>query len=135
MAIFTDKQNRLFRLVTKNTEYQMKADKFGVLKHLWYGKRTGSDMEYLLQYPEISFSGNIYEAGNDRTYSLNTLPLEYSCEGNGDFRVWALSVEHPDGTRAVDLRFESFEVRKGKYVLPGLPGMWKHSSRRSRRLM
>ena len=114
MAIFADEQNRLFRLVTKNTEYQMKADKFGVLKHLWYGERTGYDMEYLLQYPEISFSGSIYDAGNERSYSLNTLPLEYSCEGNGDFRVWALSAEHPDGTRSLALRYEGFEVKKGK---------------------
>lgn len=124
MAIFADEQNKLFRLVTKNTEYQMKADRFGVLKHLWYGERTGCDMEYLLQYPEISFSGSIYDAGNERSYSLNTLPLEYSCEGNGDFRVWALSAEHPDGTRSLDLRYEGFEVEKGKYSLPGLPAVY-----------
>lgn len=124
MAIFADEQNRLFRLVTKNTEYQMKADRFGVLKHLWYGERTGCDMEYLLQYPEISFSGSIYDAGNERSYSLNTLPLEYSCEGNGDFRVWALSAEHPDGTHSLDLRYEGFEVKKGKYSLPGLPAVY-----------
>ncbi|MBD5129549.1 MAG: alpha-galactosidase [Ruminococcaceae bacterium] len=124
MAIITDEQNKFFRLVTKNTEYQMKADNFGVLKHLWYGKHVNTDMDYLLQYPEISFSGNIYEAENDRTYSLNTLPLEYSCEGNGDFRVWALSAEHPDGTRALDLRFADFEVRKGGYAFPGLPAVY-----------
>ncbi|MCM1164496.1 MAG: alpha-galactosidase [Lachnospiraceae bacterium] len=124
MAIIADKQNNFFGLLTENTEYQMKADKFGVLKHLWYGKRVGSDMEYLLQYPEISFSGSPYEAENDRTYSLNTLPLEYSCEGSGDFRVWALSAEHPDGTRALDLRFKGFEVKKGKYSLTGLPAAY-----------
>ena len=31
------------------------------------------------------FSGNIYEAENERTYSLNTLPQEYSTSGVGDF--------------------------------------------------
>lgn len=124
MAIIADKENRFFGLVTANTEYQMRVDKFGVLKHLWYGERTGCDMEYLLQYPEISFSGSIYDAENDRSYSLNTLPLEYSCEGSGDFRVWALSAEHPDGTRALDLRYEDFEVKKGKYSLPGLPAVY-----------
>ncbi|MDE7361955.1 MAG: alpha-galactosidase, partial [Oscillospiraceae bacterium] len=124
MAIYFDEEKRFFSLVTEKTEYQMKVDRFGVLKHLWYGERTGCDMEYLLQYPEISFSGSIYDAENDRSYSLNTLPLEYSCEGNGDFRVWALSAEHPDGTRALDLRFEDFEVRKGKYALSGLPAVY-----------
>ena len=28
----------VFSLETENTLYQMKADVFGVLKHLWYGK-------------------------------------------------------------------------------------------------
>lgn len=123
MAMIADKEKRFFSLVTANTEYQIKVDGFGAVKHLWYGERTGCDMEYLLRYPEISFSGSVYEAENDRTYSLNTLPLEYSCEGNGDFRAWALSAEHADGTRALDLRYESFAVRKGKYSLPGLPAV------------
>lgn len=125
MSVFADEKNRFFRIVTRNTEYQMKADRFGVLKHLWYGEHVGCDMEYLLQYPEISFSGSIYDAGNERSYSLNTLPLEYSCEGNGDFRVWALSAEHSDGTRALDLRYEGFELKKGKYTLPGLPAVYE----------
>ncbi len=128
MAILVNEQNMLFRLVTKNTEYQMKPDKFGVLKHLWYGRRTNRDMEYLLRYPEISFSGSIYDAGNDRSYSLNTLPLEYSCEGNGDFRVWALSAGHSNGTRALDLRYESFEVKKSKYSLSGLPAVYAENN-------
>lgn len=80
MAIRINEKTGLFQIMTKNTEYQMKTDKYGVLKHLWYGEKTGCDMEYLLNYPDVGFSGNIYDAGNDRTYSLDTLPLEYSCE-------------------------------------------------------
>lgn len=124
MAVYFDEEKNFFTLMTENTEYQMKVDRFGVLRHLWYGERVGSDMEYLLQYPEVSFSGSIYEAENDRSYSLNTQPLEYSCEGNGDFRVWAVSAEHSDGTRALDLRYESAEVRRGKYSLSGLPAVY-----------
>ena len=36
-VIFKD---NIFTIETKNTMYQMKADKFGVLLHLWYGKKT-----------------------------------------------------------------------------------------------
>ena len=124
MAIFIDEVSKLFRLVTKNTEYQIKADKFGVVKHIWYGGRTDADMEYLLQYPWICFSGSIYDAGNDYAYSLNTQPLEYSCEGNGDFRVHAVSAAHSNGTRALDLRYESHALKKGKYGIPGLPAVY-----------
>lgn len=124
MAIHIEKNNTLFRLTTQNTEYQMKVDRYGVLKHLWYGEKTLCDMEYLQQYPEISFSGSIYDAGNDRSYSLNTLPLEYSGIGNGDFRTTALRVRHCNGTEAVDLRFENVNTIKGKYGIEGLPAVY-----------
>ena len=124
MAIIIDDSSKFFRLVTNNTEYQIKADKFGVLKHVWYGGRTDTDMEYLLQYPWICFSGSIYDAGNDYAYSLNTQPLEYSCEGNGDFRAYAISATHNNGTHSLDLRYESYEIKKGKYSIPGLPAVY-----------
>ena len=49
-------------------------------------------MEYLLSYPDVGFAGNIYEAEDCRTYSLNTLPLEYGTAGVGDHRIPAVSV-------------------------------------------
>lgn len=75
MAIVVNEKTGFFSIRTANTEYQMKADKYGVLKHLWYGAPVESDMDYLLEYPDVGFAGNIYEAGNDRTYSLNTMPF------------------------------------------------------------
>ncbi|MGN1404124.1 MAG: alpha-galactosidase, partial [Ruminococcus sp.] len=124
MAIRVHEKTGWFQLVTKHTEYQMKADAYGVLKHLWYGAKTGFDMEYLLSYPDVGFAGNLYEAGNDRTYSLNTLPLEYACEGIGDFRIPAVAVTHADGSNALDLRYQSYRISKGKYRIPGLPAVY-----------
>ncbi|MDD6269374.1 MAG: alpha-galactosidase [Oscillospiraceae bacterium] len=127
MSVYIDEKSRLFCIRTNNTEYQMKADEYGVLKHIWYGKKVGSDMSYLLEYPDVGFSGNPYCAGDDRTYSLNTLPLEYSCEGTGDYRISALSVTHSDGSNALDLRYKSHSVKKGKYSIKGLPAVYGDS--------
>lgn len=124
MAIIVDEKTGLFQLITDNTEYQMKADKYGVLKHLWYGEKTGCDMEYLLSYPDVGFSGNIYDAGNDRTYSLDTLPLEYACDGVGDYRVTGAAAVHSDGSCALDLRYKSYRISKGKYSIKGLPAVY-----------
>lgn len=124
MAIIVDEKTGLFQLITDNTEYQMKADKYGVLKHLWYGEKTGCDMEYLLDYPDVGFSGNIYDAGNDRTYSLDTLPLEYACDGVGDYRITAAAAVHSDGSCALDLRYKSYSISKGKYSIKGLPAVY-----------
>lgn len=124
MAIFVDEKTGLFQLITDNTEYQMKADKYGVLKHIWYGEKTGCDMEYLQSYPDVGFSGNIYDAGDDRTYSLDTLPLEYACEGVGDYRITGISAVHQDGSCALDLRYKGYRISKGKYGIKGLPAVY-----------
>ncbi len=124
MAIIVDEKTGLFQLITDNTEYQMKADKYGVLKHLWYGEKTGCDMEYLQSYPDVGFSGNIYDAGDDRTYSLDTLPLEYACEGVGDYRIRGISAVHQDGSCALDLRYKGYRIIKGKYAINGLPAVY-----------
>ena len=122
MAI-TEK-DKIFNLETENTLYQMKVDRFGVLNHLWYGEKTDCCMDYLLDYPDAGFSGNIYEAENERTYSLNTLPQEYSTSGVGDFRISAISVTHEDGSNALDLRVREYQIKKGKYEIPGLPAVY-----------
>ncbi len=124
MSIIVQEKDKYFSIRTANTEYQMAADKFGVLKHLWYGGPTRTNMEYLLDYPDVGFSGNIYDVGKVKTYSLDTLPQEYSCYGTGDYRLASLSVRHPHGGRAVDLRYEGYAVRKGKYSIPGLPASY-----------
>ncbi len=114
----------IFYLETENTLYQMKADEYGVLLHLWYGKKTDCNMDYLLDYPDVGFAGNVYDVDNCRTYSLNTLPLEYGTAGIGDYRVPAISVTHADGSTALDLRYQEHKISKGKYSIPGLPAVY-----------
>ena len=124
MPIFAEAQERLFRIRTAHTEYQMCADSYGVLKHLWYGVPVGHSMDYLRKYPDVGFAGNLYEAGNDRTYSLNTLPQEYAGAGVGDYRISAANVRHADGSQALDLRYQSYAIKPGKYSIPGLPAVY-----------
>lgn len=64
----------------------MGVGNYGQLLHLYYGKRLTGDMRYLLTYYDRGFSGNPYEAECDKTYSMDALPQEYPCFGNGDFR-------------------------------------------------
>ncbi|BBF44803.1 alpha-galactosidase [Lachnospiraceae bacterium KM106-2] len=117
-------QEKLFMIETDHTMYQMKVDEYGVLQHLWYGKKTGCNMDYLYDYPDLGFAGNIDEAGNRRTYSLNTLPQEYSTDGIGDFRLSALAIKHQDGSQALDLRYQSYEIKDVKDDIPGLPSAY-----------
>lgn len=124
MGIVYCEADRTFTIQTKNTTYQMQVDRYGFLLHLYYGKKTDTCMDYLLTYYDRGFSGNPYDAGEDRTYSMDTLPQEFPCYGNGDFRSTAFAVENADGSMSCDLRYKSHKIFEGKYNLEGLPAVY-----------
>ena len=125
MGIVYSKADRTFTIQTKNTTYQMQVDPYGFLLHLYYGKKTdGSCMDYLLTYYDRGFSGNPFDAGDDRTYSMDALPQEYPSYGTGDYRSTALIIENADGSTACDLRYRSHRIFNGKYKIPGLPAVY-----------
>lgn len=124
MGIIYCEKDRTFTLQTKNTTYQMQVDRYGFLLHLYYGKKTEGCMDYLLTHYDRGFSGNPYDAGEDRTYSMDTLPQEFPCYGNGDFRSTAFVVENADGSMSCDLRYKSHTILNGKYNLEGLPAVY-----------
>lgn len=124
MAISYQKEAGIFILETEHTIYQMKVDNFGFLLHLYYGAKVSGNMDYLLTHYDRGFSGNPYDAGEDRTYSLDVQPQEYPVFGMGDYRNSALMVRNPDGTEYCDLRYVDHEIKKGKYGLKGLPAVF-----------
>lgn len=124
MAILFQEDERTFTLQTKQTTYQMKIDAFGYLLHLYYGGKISGNMDYLLTYYDRGFSANPYDAGSDRTYSMDALPQEYPTMGTGDYRNSALVVRNHDESECCDLRYTGHEIKKGKYGLPGLPAVY-----------
>lgn len=124
MAIEYQQENHLFTLHTAHTTYQMKVDRFGILLHLYYGGRISGNMDYLLTYYDRGFSGIPYDAGADRTYSMDVLPREYPALGTGDFRNSALAVRNGDGSECCDLRYAGHKISRGKYGLDGLPAVY-----------
>ncbi|MCI8910135.1 MAG: alpha-galactosidase [Oscillibacter sp.] len=120
--ILCNEPQGVFTLHTKHTTYQMKADRHRVLLHTYYGPRiSGGDLSCLVRYMDRGCSPNPPEAGPDRTYSLDTLPQEYSACGVGDFRLPSLELVLPNGSHSASLRYAGFERRPGKYALEGLP--------------
>ena len=123
--IVHDQQNLLFTLHTRTTTYQMKVDEHRLLLHTYYGPRVREgDFSRLIRFADRGFSPNPAEAGHCRTYSLDTLPQEYSTCGTGDFRLPSLELELADGSHIADLRYAGFRVEKGKYALEGLPAFF-----------
>ena len=124
MAILFDESKRIFTIHTAHSSYQMMADPLDQLLHLYYGPRSEGCMDYLLTYNDRGFSGNPYEAGDERRYSLDALPQEFPVQGTGDFRSPMLSVRDASGAFGCRLRYRGYEILPGKYRLPGLPAVY-----------
>ncbi len=125
LMIVYDEQNQTFTLHTCNTTYQMKVDHYQVLVHTYYGPYVGDNsLSHCLRCADRDFSPNPNEAGNDRTYSLDIIPQEYSTCGVGDFRLPSVEPELPDGSHTLDLRYLGYTLQKGKYTLPDLPAFY-----------
>lgn len=124
MAIVYDEERRIFSLHTKHTTYQMMADRYGYLLHLYYGQKLDASMEYMLTCFDRGFSGNPYDAGMDRSYSLDVLPQEFPVLGTGDYRNAAFKVREENGCYGCDLRYAGYCVKNEKYALPGLPAAY-----------
>ncbi len=153
MAIILDEARNLITLSTKHTSYQMKIDEWGTLLHTHFGGRLDAetvvgaesagkgngareanacgsggplvtDMSTQIVKELRGFSSNPNETGyTDRTYTLDTLPQEYSAFGGGDYRITGLHAENPDGSQVTRLKVKGRTVREGKYSLEGLPAV------------
>ena len=109
-------KEKVFELRTENSTYQMQVREYDTLVHLYYGSPVGDTLiTDRIVYADRGFSGNPYEAGRDRTFSLDTLPQEYTAYGNGDYRINGLETEQADGSDTANLKYESYEISKGKY--------------------
>ena len=116
---------KIFTLQTRGSTYQMKVDDHGMLLHTYFGEPTDeTDYSYLICPGDRGFSGQPGDEIRNRTYSMDFYPQEYPVHGNGDFRVKALKAGVKGEVPALDLRYVSHEVVKGKYALSGLPALF-----------
>lgn len=118
-------KNQIFTLHTKNSTYQMKVDEQNMLIHTYYGNRTDdTDCSYLIRMADRGFSGNIPGTDRERVYSLDFLPQEFPVYGDGDYRVDCLKADLGNGVQDGMFFFDSYQVRDGKYNIPGLPAFF-----------
>lgn len=125
MSIRYIEETKHLILETKNSGYHMKIDHLGYLQHMYYGPKPGQDnLSYAFRYYDRGFSGNPYDMRYDRTYSLDSMPQEYTSFGVGDFRVNSIAASCSDGSRCAEFKYVSHEIVNGKYSIPGLPSVY-----------
>jgi len=114
--------NNVFYLTTRDTSYIFRITGFGHLESVYYGRKIPQqDITPLLTKHTIMPGGNVAYDASDNTYSLNTLTLEYSGIGKGDFRHSPLEVKMPDGTFVSDFTYQSHQIFDGYLESDSLP--------------
>lgn len=119
-----DEKNKVFHLHNDQISYLISIEDGGTPSHLYFGKSIKA-YHGELRYPRLDrgFSGNL-PGSLDRTFSKDSLPQEYSSAGEMDFRTPAMIVRQPDGSNAVFLTYENYQIVPGKPELKGLPHAW-----------
>ncbi|MGG5253493.1 alpha-galactosidase [Neobacillus sp. SM06] len=128
MGIIVDAGERVFHLQGKDTSYCLQIVRDGYLAHLYWGRKiktySGSNP---IRFVGRSFSPN--PDPSDRTFSLDTLPQEYPAYGNTDFRAPAYQIQLENGATITDLRYQKYEIYRGKPQLSGLPATYVEDER------
>ena len=110
--------NDTYHLCNDRVSYVLGILPGGVAAHLYFGARVKAvNAVNALRHAGV-FDLEGYSV---QECSLDRVPQEYPSFGLGDLREGALSVEGPDGTCAVDLRFVKADIADGKPALIGLP--------------
>lgn len=125
MSIRFSEESQTFSLRTKSSSYIMRRNEYGYLLHMYYGERLEDEnLDYLIQLQDRGFSPNPNEVGNDRTFSLDVLPQEFSSDGICDYRICSIEVKNGDGSFAFSGKVADYRINSGKYELKGMPSLW-----------
>ena len=105
MAIVYNEQKQTFSLHTARTTYQLKIGNLNYVNHLYYGATIrDEDLSYLIRRYDRGFSGNPYDSLQERTFSLDAQPQEFTTQQQGDFRINSIEVQNSDGSFSFDGR-------------------------------
>ena len=122
MSIQYDVSSRSFKLDTVSSTYLLRIHETGRVLQVYYGSPI----------PDVTVSdrdqrrGNASFSPNDPhgTFTPDAAPMEYGCNGSGDFRISALSVRNANGDSTTDIRYKAHRIYAGKRPIPGLPASY-----------
>jgi alpha-galactosidase len=117
VSIAFDPQSKIFHLRNEQVSYLMRVLSNGTLGHLYFGGALAAESGIRTHAASRDFLGFDNRLGEP-------IPLEYPTSGIGDFRVAAIALRQPNGSKVNDLRYASHRVFAGKAAIPGLPSTY-----------
>ena len=123
-------KDNLFWLNTKSTSYIFEITKFNHLEHIYYGPRLNEEQPVeALRVKRSAVLGCCvnYDTTDDK-YCLDTICLEWSGIGRGDYRYSPMELKMPDGSFIHDFIYKSHEIVKGCLKAETLPTAYGEES-------
>ena len=116
---------RIFKLDTPDTSYIIGIGAEDYILNLYYGAYL-PDINLWANAERIksaSFSPANPHIPHEK-FSTDVAPMEYSCNGSGDFRISAIAVRNSDGNSVTDIRYKGHKISKGKPSIAPLPSVY-----------
>lgn len=116
-------QETTFRLDTEHTTYLFQKTKYGHLEHIYYGnllsERDRADI--LAGKRSIQVGSSVLYNQEDNVYALDSMCLEWSDNGRGDYRQNPTEFKMPDGSFVTDFIYDSHDMLEGSVPMDTLP--------------
>lgn len=120
-----DKTGDVFRLDTNDTTYMFRITRHGHPENIYYGDHLrNTDPDPLIIKHTVQTGSSVMYTDDDPEYCLDTLTLEYSGIGKGDFRHSPVEIRMPDSTFVCDFTFDSHVITKGACPMRELPSAY-----------
>lgn len=117
-----DYRDGVFRLSAVGLSYWFRITTHGHLEHIHFGAPLADqDIEPLLHKRTAVLGSSVLYDAEDPTYCLDTLCLEWSGIGRGDYRTPPAEIKMPDGTFTADFRYVSHRIVPGPVLPETLP--------------
>ena len=113
----------LFHLRTEHSSYMFRVTPQGQLEHLHYGARvTDADAGALALKRTMPYGDSMPYPGAGAAYCLDTLPVEWSGAGRGDYRPSPVELVGEAGSWTTEFIYVNHELREGCVPMScGLP--------------
>ena len=128
MPISFDKEKLTFKLDSATSSYIIKIYKEGYILNQYYGATIPEPSVHTwdMRPANVSFSPCDPVIG-ENGFTPDTAPIEYGCNGSGDFRISAISIRNAAGDTVTDIRYKGYKIYKGKPAINGLPSTYVNS--------
>ncbi len=126
MAILFHETSKEFHLYNDKISYIIKILDNGHLGQLYFGSRIQDrkDFDHLL---ETCYRPMTSYQSEDYAFSLEHIKQEYPVYGTSDYKLPAMEILQPDGSRITNFTYLSHRIYSGKPSLQGLPATYTES--------